>query len=107
MTLPPEIRKNRRDSQGTLIPWDTPSVHELIRQTSPGQTLRATERTLESSGLLPHTRKLPDIRDEFDRPPKTQVVTSLDTEARRKRWHPLILHTHRPDQAARPGATGQ
>ncbi|MCH7741876.1 MAG: sulfate adenylyltransferase subunit CysD [Proteobacteria bacterium] len=99
MTLPPEIRKNRRDSQGTLIPWDTPSVHELIRQTSPGQTLRATERTLESSGLLPHTRKLPDIRDEFDRPPKTQVVTSLDTEARRKRWLSLILQTHRSDEA--------
>ncbi|MCH8257274.1 MAG: phosphoadenosine phosphosulfate reductase family protein, partial [Proteobacteria bacterium] len=87
------------DSQGTLIPWDTSSVHELIRQTSPGQTLRATERALESSGLLPHTRKLPDIRDEFDRPPKTQVVTSLDTEARRKRWLSLILQTHRSDKA--------
>ena len=99
MTLLPEIHKNRTDSQGTLIPWDTQSVHELIRQASPRQTLRATERALESSGLLPDTRKLPDIRDEFDRPPKTLVITSLETEARRKRWLSLILQTHHSEQA--------
>jgi len=99
MTLPTRIYKNRTNDKGTLIPWDTHSVHELIQQTSPRQTLRATERALESSGLLVNTLKLTDIRDEFDRPAKKQVVTSLEAEAKRKRWLSLILQTHQSEDA--------
>ena len=94
MNFPPEIYQNQTDGSGKLIPWDTHSVHELIQKTSPKQTLRATERALESSGLLPGTQKLPDIHDEFGQPAKKQVVASFDSEARRKRWLSLILQTH-------------
>ena len=94
MNLPAEIYKNRTDDSGSLIPWDTHSVHELIQKTSPGQTLRATERALESSGLLPGTLKLPDILDELGRPAKKRVVSGFDAEARRKRWLSLILQIH-------------
>jgi len=99
MPLPLQVHKNRISDKGNPIPWDTHSVHELIQQASPRQTLRATERALESSGLLPDTLKLTDIRDEFDRPAKTQVATSLENEAKRKRWLSLILQTHQSQEA--------
>jgi sulfate adenylyltransferase subunit 2 len=99
VNLPEEIYKNRTDDQGELLPWDTHSVHELILQTSPDQTLRATERALEASNLLPPTLKTSDLKDEFGRAPKGLVVASLEAEAKRKRWLSLVLQLHESREA--------
>ena len=99
MTLPTTLFKNRVDEKGQCLPWDTNAVHELMQQASPNQTLRSTERALESSGLLPDTLKLPDIRDEFGRAPIQQVLLRLDGEARRKRTLSLILQEQQSDAA--------
>lgn len=99
MKLPKAIYQNRTDDQGQCLPWDTNAVHELFKQTSPNQTLRTTERALESSGLLPLTLKLSDVRDEQGRHPIEPVLESIDAEARRKRYLSLILQEHHTDEA--------
>ncbi len=99
MILPEEIYKNRTDHQGVVLPWDTHSVHELMLQSAPDQTLRATERALEASNLLPQTLKTSDLKDEFGRAPKGLVVASLEAEAKRKRWLSLVLQLHESKKA--------
>lgn len=96
MKLPDIVYENRRDDEGNLIPWDTQSVHEVW-----SQTLRTTERALETSGLLPPTLKLSEVRDEVGRPAKQVVVASLEATARRKRYLSLVLQEHHSDQAGR------
>ena len=94
MTLPDEIFNNRTGEHGQALFWDTKSVHALITQDSNEQTLRTTERLLESSGLLPACLKLEDIRDEFDRNPILKVVTQLDKQARQKRFLSLVIQQY-------------
>ncbi len=99
MTLPDSILNNRTSEQGTTLFWDTKSVHEILKQNSAKQTLRSTERLLESSGLLPVGLKLEDIRDEFGRSPIFKVVNHLDSQARQKRFLSLVIQQHRSDQS--------
>jgi sulfate adenylyltransferase subunit 2 len=99
MALPKEIYKNLADASGNILPWTTRSVHELIQKSSPEETLRSTERALESSGLLPPTLQLENLRDEVDREPKKLVVQYLESEAKRKRWLSLILQVHESENA--------
>ena len=55
MTLPAEIRQNRYTKSGAWLPWDTQSVHDTLTGAADGASLRTTERSLESSSLLPAT----------------------------------------------------
>ena len=97
MTLPKSVLENRTNKDGLALYWDTKSVHEVLDQSSPGQTQRTTERLLESSGLLPTCLKLEEIKDEFDCSPVLKVVTQLDAQARAKRYLSLVIQLHRSD----------
>ncbi len=99
MTLPDSIYKNRANEQGQALYWDTKSVQEALKQESAGQTLRTTERLLESSGLLPACLKLEDIKDENGQSPILKVVTQLDNQARQKRFLSLVLQLHDGEQS--------
>ncbi len=99
MKLPDTIYRNRVDEQGHLVPWDTHSVHELLAGSSENQTLRTTERALSGAGFLPVSLKLPDVRDEEGRKPKTEVLRSIETRAKRKRHLSLVLQLHTSDVA--------
>ncbi len=92
--LPEEIFNNPVDDKNEHGYWDTQSVHELLLESNPDQTIRSTERTLEASGLLPATLKLPDLLDETGRTSRQQVVANIEGEAKRKRWTSLILQVH-------------
>ena len=94
MTLPDQIFKNRNDERGQPHYWDTRSVHEFVTRDGNEQTLRTTERLLESSGLLPACLKLEDIRDEYGQSPKLKVVAKLDKQARQKRFLSLVIQQH-------------
>ena len=99
MELPQALFENRFDADGDLICWDTAAVHNLLGETGTGQTLRSTERMLETSGLLPDTLKLEQLRDELDREPVKQVRDALEAEARRKRTLSLVVQLHDSPQA--------
>ncbi|PCI06197.1 MAG: sulfate adenylyltransferase subunit CysD [Gammaproteobacteria bacterium] len=99
MTLPAELYKNRFDEHDVLQYWDTQSIHQVILKNIPKQTLRATERALESSGLIPQCLKLEDLKDENDRAPKKLVITSLEAQAKRKRYLSLVLQAHKDKKA--------
>ncbi len=98
MILPELIFKNRTSEQGLALYWDTKSVHEVLKQGLAAQTLRSTERLLESSGLLPVGLKLTEIRDEFGRSPIFKVVNQLDQQARQKRFLSLVIQQHYDEQ---------
>ncbi len=99
MILPEEIYKNRTSVEGKILPWDTHAVHEIILRSTPGQTLRATERALEASNLLPKTLKTSELKDEYGRVPKMLVISSLEAQAKRKRWLTLVLQVHEGRQS--------
>ncbi|NIP14087.1 MAG: sulfate adenylyltransferase subunit CysD [Pseudomonadales bacterium] len=63
----------------------------MLSESGSGQSLRSTERLLESADLLPATLKLEEVRDERGREPVRLVVDALEAEAKRKRHLSLIL----------------
>ena len=91
MDLPGHIFTNRHDSAGTLQAWDTQTVHAAILATVPDQSLRTTERALESASFLPAALPIEDIRDERDRAPKKVVLASLLEAAKKKRHTVLVV----------------
>jgi len=99
MKLPDIILKNKVNEQNHLQYWDTKSVHDILKQSNATQTQRATERLLESSGLLPACLKLDTLKDEQGRSPKQKVVTQLDQQARQKRFLSLAVQLHHSQQA--------
>ncbi len=99
MQLPAEIFQNRKDSENEWLAWDTQSVHELVIDGAPEQTLRTTERALEAADLLPATLKLAQVRDELDRKPKQQVLSGLEAEAKRKRYTSLVVQEYQSEKA--------
>ena len=89
LTLPETLFKNRRDAVGRETFWDTASVHELIGDGA--QSLRSTERLLEKATFLPETLKVKDVRDEHGHGPTALVRDHLESEAKRKRWHSVVI----------------
>ena len=92
--LPKALIENRQDKSGRLESWDTKLAHEVLSSEGKEQTLRSTERLLESSGLLPEALELEKLRDEFGNAPLFQLVAHFDERARRKRQLSLILQLH-------------
>ena len=99
MKLPEIIGKNRLNDQNHLQCWDTKSVHDILKEGNATQTQRATERLLESSGLLPVCLKLDALKDKQGCSPKQKVVAQLDQQARQKRFLSLAVQLHRSKQA--------
>ena len=64
--------------------WDSKRVHELITDVEGNQSLRSTERYLESLTDIPQAIVLGDMCDEDLRPLRTAVVDKLQTDAKKK-----------------------
>ncbi|MFT7246559.1 MAG: sulfate adenylyltransferase subunit 2 [Candidatus Azotimanducaceae bacterium] len=91
MDLPKQFLTNRYDDAGTLQAWDTQAVHAATLDDVPDQSLRTTERALESASFLPAALAIEDVRDERDRAPKKVVLASLLEAAKKKRHTVLVV----------------
>ncbi len=98
MDLPTDVLRNRVSGEGSILPWDTASVHQCVLHSGNKQTLRSTERLIESSGLVPAVVPLEEIRDEYDEAPIELRTQSLLKEVRRKRQQSLVLQLHDSDK---------
>jgi sulfate adenylyltransferase subunit 2 len=92
-----ELPAGIQDNPATARFWDTHEVHEALAEAGVEQNLRTTERQLEKADWLPEARKPEDVTDELDRPLIQLVVTSLENEAKRKRWQSLVLQSRTMD----------
>ncbi|MCB1672377.1 MAG: sulfate adenylyltransferase subunit CysD [Gammaproteobacteria bacterium] len=101
MTLPAEILSNRYGDNGAWLAWDTRSVHDLLTEQTSNGSIRTTERSLESSDLLPATLEVDALVDEFGRHLRQRVLDSLLTEAKAKRFTTLLLQEYRNDRGLR------
>lgn len=63
--------------------WDTKRVHESISDFGGDQSLRSTERLLESLADIPQGIVIVDMCDEDLRPLRTAVVDKLQTDAKK------------------------
>ena len=57
--------------------------------------MRAAERLIQQSGVLPDCLQLEDLRDDLQRPLKQDVTASLVEKARRRREKVLMAQLHR------------
>ena len=87
--MKPEYLIERMKNLGGL--WNTNRVHDLLSDSSEGQSLRSSERMLESLTEIPQAIGLAELSDEDQRPLRTAVVESLQTEAKKKRHHSWVL----------------
>ena len=66
--------KNKTDKKGNLIPWDTSLVHE---ESKTKLSLRATERSIEKSKILPNAVDIKYLVDEKNNQLKNNLVKHL------------------------------
>ena len=79
---------NKKNKSGKLIPWDTSLVH---LHSNSKLSLRATERTIEKSKILPAVVSLDDVKDENNYPVKSNLVKKVLEESKKKRNQILII----------------
>ena len=79
---------NKKNKYGKLIPWDTSLVH---LDSNSKLSLRATERTIEKSKILPAFISLDDVKDENNNPVKSNLVKKVFEESKKKRNQILII----------------
>ena len=77
--------------------WDTKRVHEFMTDIEGDQSLRSTERYLESLTDIPRAVVLGDMCDEDLRPLRTAVVDKLQTDAKKRRNHSFVLQIAQSD----------
>ncbi len=94
MSFPYEIFQNRSDPAESPEVWDTHAVHQLLNSKGEKKSLRSTERALSSSGLLPEAVQVNELLDEYGRPPRSGVVSTLESGAKKKRDLSLVVQTH-------------
>ena len=75
--------------------WDTQRFHQLISDSGEDQSLRSSERLLESLTEIPQAVTVADLRDEDLRPLRSAVVEQLQGDAKKKRHHSLVLQTNK------------
>ena len=80
--------KNKTDKKGNLIPWDTSLVHE---ESKTKLSLRATERSIEKSKILPNVVDIKYLVDEKNNQLKNNLVKHLLASSKRKRNQILIV----------------
>ena len=89
MALPDTLLSNLNTGSGEVTYWSTQRVHDALGGAA--RSLRSTERMLEQADLLPESLKLDSVRDEAGRAPVKLSREMLEAEARRKRWHALVV----------------
>ena len=65
---------NLSDKSGNIIPWDTTQVQKITQKKTSKAALRATERLIEKSNLIPKVIKLENVVDEKDNLLKLEVI---------------------------------
>ena len=83
-----------KDKAKNIIPWDTAQVQKFTQKTLNKATLRAAERLIEKSEILPLTIKLQDVCDEKHRQLKKEVINSQILISKKKRHSIYILQLH-------------
>lgn len=101
MSLPEKVYKNLTDDNGGWLPWDTAAVHEVLSGKQSKNSVRTTERLIESSGLLPDSMSPDQLLDQQGRAPRQNVLDYLLKEARKKRFVTMILQVFVNDQGLR------
>ena len=71
--------------------WDAKRVHQLLLDSGEEQSLRSTERLLDSIRVLPRALGLDELANEDQRPLKSAVLRQLQSDAKRKRHHSWVL----------------
>ena len=77
--------------QGSGGVWDVKRVHQMLLDNGEEQSLRSTERLLDTAPELPKALEWQELRDEDQRRLKTAVVAQLQGDAKRKRRPSLVL----------------
>ena len=72
---------NKKNKSGKLIPWDTSLVHLHSKSKL---SLRATERIIEKSKILPAVVGLNDVRDENNSLIKSNLVKKVFEDCKKK-----------------------
>lgn len=75
--------------------WDNKRVHQMLLDLGEDQSLRSTERWLESLTEIPRALALVDLLDEDQRSLKTAVLAQLQDDAKRKRHGSWVLQIQR------------
>lgn len=94
MTLPAELLTNRYGTNGDWLPWDTRSVHDVLAAQTGTVSIRTTERSLETSDLLPAALDIADVVDEYGRRPRQRVLEAMADDAKSRRFVTLILQEY-------------
>ena len=82
---------NLKDKSGDIIPWDTAQVQKKTKIISNKGTLRAAERLIEKSNLLPNTIKLKNVYDEKNKSLKYEVINNQILISKKKRHSIYII----------------
>ena len=86
---------NLNDKSGNIIPWDTTQVQKKTQKIFNKGTLRAAERLIEKSKLLPNTIKIEDIRDEKYKPLKYEVINNQIQISKKRRHSIYVIQLHK------------
>jgi sulfate adenylyltransferase subunit 2 len=100
MELKDDVYKNRYAASGEWLPWSVSALHELFSEDT-SQTIRTTERLLESSNLVPPALTMAEMVDENNSPLKLKVQQALESQSKRKRIVSVILQERVNDRGTR------
>ena len=87
-------RHSLKDKTKNIIPWDTTQVQRFTQKTLNKASLRAAERLIEKSAILPLTIKLQDVCDERQQQLKKEVINSQILISKKKRHSIYILQLY-------------
>jgi sulfate adenylyltransferase subunit 2 len=86
---------NLNDRSGNIIPWDTTQVQKITQKKINKASLRAAERLIEKSKLLPSTLKLVEVVDEKNNPLKQEVISDQVLISKKRRDSIYIIQLHK------------
>ena len=84
-----------KDKAKNIVPWDTSQVQKFTQKTLNKASLRAAERMIEKSEILPLTIKLQDVCDENQHQLKKDVINSQVLISKKKRHSIYIMQLHK------------
>ncbi len=89
---------NLNDRSGNIIPWDTSQVQKITQKKINKASLRAAERLIEKSRLLPNTIKLDEVVDERLNPLKKEVISNQILISKKRRDTIYIIQLYKLEE---------
>ena len=89
---------NLNDRSGNIIPWDTAQVQKITQKKINKASLRAAERLIEKSRLLPSTIKLDEVVDERHNPLKKEVISNQILISKKRRDTIYIIQLYKLEE---------